>query len=61
MSEPEWVCACGETDPTKHDLGMVIAHLYELPEQQGRDMLVRIRDRMGLNTDEADRTVDDSS
>ena len=46
--EEPWECACGETDITKHDLGMVIAHEYELTEKQGRDMLLRIRKRAGV-------------
>ncbi len=44
-----WVCACGETDITKHDLGMVIAHEYELSEEKGREMLVNIRRRAGVS------------
>ena len=38
-----WVCACGETDITKHDLGMAISHLYDIPEEKGREILVAIR------------------
>ncbi len=57
MSAPEeteepWMCACGETDVTKHDLGMVIAHEYELSEAHGRDILLRIRKRAGVDDDE---------
>ncbi len=51
----EWECICGETDITKHDLGMAIAHEYELSEQEGRAILVRIRTRIGLDTPEVDR------
>lgn len=56
MSE-SWECACGETDITKHDLGMAIAHEYELTEQEGRDILVRIRERVGLETVTEDRVA----
>jgi len=49
--EPEWQCACGETDPTNHDIGMVIAHEYEIPEAKGREILLRIRKRFGLDND----------
>ena len=55
--EEPWVCACGETDINKHDLGMVIAHEYELDEQKGRDILVGIRSRLGVDTPPEDRTV----
>lgn len=49
-AEPEepWVCACGETDINKHDLGMVIAHEYELTEKKGREILMRIRKSAGV-------------
>ncbi len=57
MDEELWQCACGETDITKHDLGMVIAHEYEITEQEGRDILVRVRTRVGLETDPEDRVV----
>ena len=57
MSDEEWQCACGETDIDKHDLGMVIAHEYELTEQEGRDLLIRVRDRIGLDTAPEDRIV----
>lgn len=56
MSEP-WKCVCGETDIEKHDLGTVMAHSYGLSEQEGRDILVRIRDRVGLETLPDDRTA----
>ena len=46
--EKPWMCACGETDITKHDLGMVIAHEYELPEEKGLEILLRMRDRLGI-------------
>jgi hypothetical protein len=39
-----WVCACGETDINKHDLGMAIAHLYGMPEEKGREILLNIRE-----------------
>ena len=55
--EEPWKCACGETDITKHDLGMVIAHEFGLPEQTGRDMLVRMRDRLGYDTADEDKVV----
>ena len=57
MDEKPWQCVCGETDITKHDLGMVIAHEYELTEQEGRNVLVRIRTRIGLETAPEDRVV----
>ena len=57
MDEKPWQCVCGETDITKHDLGMVIAHEYEMTEQEGRDILVRVRTRVGLETDPEDRVV----
>jgi len=44
--EFEWECACGETDITKHDLGMAIAHAYEIPEEEGREIHLRIRERI---------------
>lgn len=56
MSEP-WKCVCGETDIEKHDLGTAIAHIYGLLEQEGRDVLVGMRDRVGLETLPDDRTV----
>ena len=46
-----WQCVCGETDVSKHDLGMVIAHEYELPEEKGREILMRVRRRLGINDD----------
>ncbi len=49
-----WQCVCGETDVMKHDIGMVIAHEYGLPEQQGRDILLRIRKRAGVDNDDVD-------
>ena len=49
--EEPWVCACGEIDVSKHDLGMVIAHEYELTEEHGRDILLRIRKRAGIDDD----------
>ncbi len=55
--EEPWVCACGETDITKHDLGMAIAHIYGVPEQKGRDILVGIRARAGYDTPDEDKTV----
>ena len=57
MGDNSWECVCGETDISKHDLGMVIAHEYELTEQHGRDILIRIRNRIGLDTQETDRQV----
>ncbi len=58
MSEEEpWQCSCGETDVSKHDIGMVIAHEFDITEQAGRDILVRIRDSAGLETDDEDRVV----
>ena len=56
-SERPWECVCGETDINKHDLGMAIAHEYDLSEQEGRDILIRIRNRIGLDTPKADRQV----
>lgn len=56
-TEEPWVCACGETDIAKHDIGMAIAHIYDIPEQEGRDILVRIRDSAGLETPDEDRIV----
>lgn len=55
MDEKPWQCVCGETDITKHDLGMAIAHEYGISEQEGRDILVRIRTRIGLETAPEDR------
>lgn len=57
MNDEPWECACGETDITTHDLGMAIAHEYEISEQQGRDILVRIRNRIGLETATKDRVA----
>ena len=57
MSESNWKCACGETNITKHDIGMSIAHEYGISEQKGRDILVRIRDRTGMVTASEDRVV----
>ena len=57
MDEELWQCVCGETDITKHDLGIVIAHEYELSEQKGRDILVAIRSRIGLETAPKDRVI----
>ncbi len=53
----QWRCPCGETNVMKHDLGMVIAHTYGVPEQTGRDVLVAVRDRVGLDTPTEDRKV----
>ena len=47
-----WVCACGETDITKHDIGMVIAHEYDIPEKKGREILLRMRKRVGIGGDD---------
>ena len=58
-TEEPWECACGETDITKHDLGMVIAHTCDVPEQKGRDILVNIRARAGIETPDEDRVVSD--
>ena len=55
--EAPWECVCGETDVTKHDLGMAIAHTYGVSEQKGRDVLVAVRDRFGLDTPAEDRKV----
>jgi len=57
MSEEQWQCACGETDINKHDIGMVIAHEFEISEQEGRDILVRMRDSFGVETAPEDRTL----
>ncbi len=57
MDEEPWQCVCEEADITKHDLGMVIAHEYEMTEQEGRDILVRVRTRVGLETAPEDRVV----
>jgi len=53
-------CACGETDIEKHDLGMVISHTFDLSMQEGRDILVRIRDRAGVETADEDRVFPDA-
>ena len=57
MTDSDWECPCGETDVMKHDLGMAFAHIVEVSEQEGRDLLVRIRTRFGLDTPEEDRVV----
>ena len=58
MSDEPWRCVCGETDINKHDIGMVIAHEFEISEQEGRNILVRIRDSAGLETAPEDRIVE---
>ena len=57
MSDELWQCACGESDINKHDIGMVIAHEFEISEQEGRDILVRMRDSFGVETAPEDRVI----
>ncbi len=52
-----WVCICGETDIEKHDIGMVIAHEFGTTMQEGRDILVRLRDRLGIETEDSDKIL----
>ena len=55
LQEEPWECTCGETDITKHDLGMVLAHEFGMSMQDGRDTLVRIRARLGYDTPDEDK------
>lgn len=59
MNEPDWRCVCGETDIAKHDIGMVIAHEYEISEEEGRDILIRMRTRLLIGDDRDDEIVNE--
>jgi len=39
---------------------MVMSHEFGMSMQNGRDMLVRMRDRLGIETSDEDRTFPDA-